>query len=106
LKITAAHLQQYERRIYFENAAAPDMRLFYGDEKLAAPVYDYAKFFQKDAAATAIPLGMETGNSDYTGHPDERPWSERHPAVLWSAIIAAVLVLGGLAVRSIRSTVS
>ncbi len=105
LKISSARIQQYERRIYFEAAAGSNLRLYYGDEKLDSPVYDYSKFFQKDTNASVIPLEAEVLNASFTGRPDERPWSERHPAVLWIAIIAAVLVLGGVAVRSLKSPV-
>jgi hypothetical protein len=101
LKITGIQIQQYQRRIYFNSAVAP--QLYYGDEKLTAPEYDYAKLFQKDAHAVRAELGPEQSNSAYTGRPDDRPWSERHPAVLWIAIIAAVVVLGGLALKSMKS---
>lgn len=103
LKITGARLEQYQRRIYFESVVGTQHRLYYGDELLGPPVYDYAKFFQKDAHASQIQLGPEETNTAYTGRPDERPWSERHPAVLWVAILATVLILGGLAVRSMRA---
>jgi hypothetical protein len=101
LKITGVRLQQYQRRIYFNTPSAA--RLYYGDEKLESPIYDYAKLFQKDAHAIESQLGAEQSNSAYTGRPDERPWSERHPAVLWVAIVAAVLVLGAMALRSMRA---
>lgn len=104
LKITGATLQQYERRIYFDAAPGAAYTLYYGDDKLEPPVYDYAKLFQRDAAASASVLGGEEMNAAYTGRPDERPWSERHPAVLWVAILAAVLVLGTLALKSIRKS--
>jgi hypothetical protein len=104
LKITAIHLQQYERRIYFDSDSGANPRLYYGDEKLGAPVYDYAKLFQKDASADQLQLGAEEPNAAYAGRPDDRPWSERHPALLWVAIIAAVLVLGGIALRSMKTT--
>lgn len=104
LKITGAHLEQYERRVYFETASGTPISLYYGDEQLGAPVYDYAKLFQKDAAASPVDLGTEVGNEGYTGRPDGRPWSERHPAVLWGAILAAVLVLGTIALKSMRSS--
>jgi hypothetical protein len=102
LKITGARLQQYERRIYFDSHSGAQPRLYYGDEKLGAPVYDYAKLFRKDANAGEVELGAEESNAAYTGRPDDRPWSERHPAVLWVAIIAAVLILGGIALRSMK----
>ncbi|MGO9641895.1 MAG: DUF3999 family protein [Candidatus Acidiferrales bacterium] len=102
LKINGASLQQYERRIYFDSASGIPHTLYYGDDQLGAPVYDYAKLFQKDASASQVELGAEEANAAFTGRPDERPWSERHPAVLWAAIIAAVLILGGLALKSMR----
>lgn len=103
LRITDARLQQYERRIYFDSDAGGPMQLYYGDEKLNAPIYDYRQLFQKDANASQLSLGAELMNPAYIGRPDDRPWSERHPAVLWAAILAAVLLLGGLAFRSLKS---
>jgi hypothetical protein len=103
LKITATTLQQYERRIYFDVDAGVRMQLLYGDEKLAAPVYDYRQLFQKEATAKPLSFDAETLNAMFTGRPDQRPWSERHPGILWVAIICAVLVLGGVAVRSLKS---
>lgn len=104
LKITNVRLKQYERRVYF-NAAQPP-HLYYGDEKLDGPVYDYAKLFQQEANATEVKFGPEQTNTAYTGRPDERPWSDKHPAVLWIAIGAAVLVLGAMALRSMKSVAS
>jgi hypothetical protein len=104
LKLSRASLQQLERRLYFDAPARGQLTLYYSDEKLEQPVYDYAKLFQPDKAAAAAQLGLEESNAAYTGRPDDRPWSERHPAVLWIAIIAAVAVLGGVAIRSIRTT--
>jgi hypothetical protein len=103
LKITGAHLRQYERRIYFDSAPPAQTWLYYGDEKLASPEYDYAKLFQLELNAGQAALSGEELNSAYTGRPDERPWSERHPAVLWLAILAAVAVLGSVAVRSLKT---
>ena len=103
LKITGARLQQYERRLYFDASSGAQPILYYGDEKLGAPVYDYAKLLQKDANAGQAHLGTEEANAAYTGRPDDRPWSERHPAVLWMAIIVAVLILSGIALRSMKT---
>jgi hypothetical protein len=103
LRITWARLQQYERRLYFDCDAGASLELFYGDQKLSAPVYDYAKLFQIDPSAGQLHLSAEEANASYTGRPDDRPWSERHPAVLWTAILAAVALLGRIAVRSIKT---
>jgi Protein of unknown function (DUF3999) len=102
LKITGARLQQYERRIYFDADAGIRPKLYYGAAQLDAPIYDYAKLFQKNVNADQKQLGAEEVNVAFTGRPDDRPWSERHPAVLWLAIVAAVLILGGVALRSMK----
>ena len=103
LKIASATLEQYERRVYFNAPAQGKLTLYYGDEKLSEPVYDYARLFELDQNAVAANLAPEVVNAGYKGRPDDRPWSERHPAVLWSTIVAAVLILGALAVRSLRA---
>lgn len=103
LKITGVSLQQFERRIYFEASPGTQVELYYGDPKLEAPVYDYAKLFQRDENAGQARIGIEEANPAFAGRPDERPWSERHPALLWGAIFAAVLILGGIALKSIRT---
>jgi uncharacterized protein DUF3999 len=103
LKLTSSRLQQLERRIYFDAPASGQVTLYYGDDKLEPPVYDYAKLFLLAKDATPAQPGGETANAGYTGRPDERPWTEKHPAVLWIAIVAAVLVLGAIALRSMKS---
>ena len=102
LRITGARLQQYERRIYFDADAAVSPTLYYGDQKLDAPVYDYARLFQPDANAAQLQMSTEEANRSYSGRPDDRPWSERHPGILWATILAAVAILGGIAARSIK----
>ena len=95
--------QSLERRVYFEPQGKAKLRLYYGDEKLTSPVYDYAKFFREDPNPALAQLSPETANPGYTGRPDDRPWSDRHKGVLWVAMLAAVAVLGWLALRGLRS---
>jgi hypothetical protein len=106
LKLNGAQLQQVERRIYFDAPPSGQVTLYYGDEKLEPPVYDYAKLFLLAKDAAPAQLAGEVANAAYTGRPDERQWTERHPAVLWIAIVAAVLVLGVIALRSVKSAAS
>ncbi len=103
LKLDAVRPQAMERRLYFEPQGRAGLKLYYGDPKLGAPVYDYAKFFHEDAGAVRAQLGGELKNATFTGRPDDRPWSERHKAVLWVAMLLAVAVLTMLAVRGLRT---
>jgi Protein of unknown function (DUF3999) len=94
--------QSLERRLYFEPQGKISLKLYYGDENLTSPVYDYAKFFREDPNAARAQLAPETLNATYTGRPDDRPWSERHKAVLWAAMLLAVALLAFLAVKGLR----
>jgi len=101
LTIAAVEPLALERRIYFDPQGKSALRLYYGDEKLSAPVYDYARFFHLDASATEAKLGPGAHNPQYSGRPDARPWSERHPGILWGAMLLAVLALAVLAIRGL-----
>ena len=104
LAITAAQPLALERRIYFDPQGKSVLRLYYGDEKLTAPVYDYARFFRVDPLPAEAQLEPGSPNPQYARRPDERPWSERHTAVLWAAMLVAVIGLAALALRGLRTT--
>lgn len=91
-----------ERRIYFDPKGKTELTLYYGDRKLSGPSYDYQKFFQPTADAARAQLNSEAANPEFSGRPDDRPWSERHNALLWTAMLMAVAFLGALALRGLR----
>ena len=95
-----------ERRLYFDPKGKSSLQLYYGDPKLEPPSYDYAKFFQQAADAAVAQLGTPQANPKFTGRPDDRPWSERNSYVLWIAMVLAVIVLGGLALKGLKGTAS
>ena len=105
LAIVGVQPLSLERRVYFEPQGKTSLKLYYGDEKLSAPVYDYARFFHLEGAVAEAQLGAGAHNPQYAGRPDARPWSERHMGILWAAMILAVIALTGLAVRGMRSEV-
>ena len=104
LALTSVQPLSVERRVYFDPQGKVTLRLYYGDEKLSPPIYDYAKFFRLDESAASAQLGPAAHNDAYAGRPDARPWSERHPSVLWVAMLLAVAVLAGMAIRGLVRT--
>lgn len=101
LQIASVELEMRERKLCFDApAAAP--ALFYGDPELRAPVYDYARFFSPTASVRAATLEPELANPLYAPRPDERPFTDRHPDLLWVALLLVVGVLGVVAFRSTR----
>jgi hypothetical protein len=103
LPIGKVRPQSVERRLYFEPQGKTSVKLYYGDDKLSSPVYDYAKFFHEDINAFPSKLSEEAANPAYKSRPDERPWSEQHTTILWAAMLLAVAVLGSLAFRGLRA---
>lgn len=99
LPISSVQPLSYERRVYFEPQGRTEFTLNFGDEKVEAPVYDYAKFFQESADAVRVSMEPSMVNARYQNRPDDRPWSERNKWVLWAALIVAVLGLGLVAVK-------
>jgi hypothetical protein len=103
LPIGQVELLSVERRLYFDPHGKTELRLYYGDAKLEAASYDYQKVFQQSPAAALAQLGPGEANPQFTGRPDDRPWSERHSALLWLAMLIAIGVLGALALRGLKS---
>ena len=101
LPIQAVKLEMRQRKLCFD--APPEaVTMFYGDDKLVAPVYDYSRLFQPaDASGTAM-LGAEQPNPKYVARADERSLTDKHPELLWVALIVVVFVLGVVAMRSAK----
>lgn len=101
LLVSGATLQTVQRRIYFDPKGADKLTLYYGDARITAPTYDYARLNEPDAKAIVATVTQEEQNPDFQPRPDIRPWSEQHPTVLKAALILTVLVLGSIALLSI-----
>jgi hypothetical protein len=92
-----------ERRIYFEPQGKTDLKLYYGDDSLAAPVYEYAKLFRETTTASEASLSRDQPNPADTGRQDDRPWSERHKTMFWAALLLVIIVLIGTALGAMGS---
>lgn len=103
LPVEQVQLLSFERRLYFDPHGKARLRLYYGDPKLQAASYDYQRLFQESPDAALAQLEPAEANSEFTGRPDDRPWSDRHTGLLWAAMLMAVAVLGGLALRGLKS---
>jgi hypothetical protein len=104
LDVTAVQPQAAERRIFFEPKGTEPLRMYYGDNQLQSPTYDYAKLFSGYESSVPASMGSAQSNVLFRERPDERPWSERHHAVLWVVMITAVAGLGFLALRGLKQS--
>ncbi len=106
LKISAIRLEMRERKVCFPvdpDSAAAGPTLLYGATGLPAPVYDFGHIFNPSDPARAATLGPETLNPFYSApRPPQKTFPERHPELLWIALLSIVAILGSAALRSAR----
>jgi hypothetical protein len=102
LRLESVRLQMLERSLCFEAEANGSYSLFYGDPALESPRYDYATLFAPQAGAAQITAGAEAPNPAYQPRPDDRPFTEKHPALLWAALAVVIALLGVIALRSAK----
>jgi hypothetical protein len=77
-------------------------RLLTGNARASAPQYDFARTLriQPNEELLQLTLGPEEETSNYA---DPRPFTERHPNLLWLALGLAIGVLGYAALRALRT---
>jgi len=102
LQLKSIRLEMLERNLCFDAKVGDIYTLFYGDPTLAAPVYDYAAIFALEQNPNVAQLGAETANPNYQHRPDERPFTEKHPMLLWVALVLVIALLGAVAFRSVK----
>ena len=102
LPITAVRLEMRQRNLCFDAGTQP-LTLFYGDPFLAAPQYDYARLFSFAAHTHLAQLGPEQINPAYRPRPDTRPLTERHPDILWIALLISICSLALVAIHSAKT---
>lgn len=87
--------------ILFRPVQGHSYRLAYGNEKAQSPSYDLERTLRISASeeAFADQLGPEQENASYE---DPRPFSERHPELLWGSLALAAVALGYTALRTMR----
>lgn len=96
-------LKAVPRVLAFKQLAGQQYRLIYGNEKAPRPQYDLGHYFDSGPAKSVyriLSLGPEEETANYR---DPRPFTERHPELLWSALGAAILLIGLTAIKALRS---
>ena len=77
---------------------------FFGCSTAQRPSYDL-ELAVKRLDITDLPRcasGPVTPNARFKVQEESRPWTERHPALLWTGLCAGVLLLGLILLRTLR----
>lgn len=94
------------RTLNFIEEPDRNYRVLYGNQKAQAPQYDLKYYLGVSGGKLAyneFALGPEEITANYA---DPRPFTERHPILLWFALGIAVLLLGYTALRTLRTPTS
>jgi hypothetical protein len=89
------------RHVAFRPVQGEDYRLLYGNPRATPAQYELAQLSKGTQWQTApvSTLGMEVANAAYVS---PEPWSERHPWLLWAALVATVGLLAWIAINALR----
>jgi len=102
LAVAAPKLYRTPQHIVFEQQPGRSYRLVYGQERAEGAQYDLGRRVNAaKLAAVAGRLGPEETNAGWV---DPRPWTETHDIFLWLVLVAAVMMIGYAAVRSLRKS--
>lgn len=102
VEIRSVSLQALLHVVKFLPSAAGNYWLYYGNEDAKAPEYDLGILLSKTnhLIETSVKLGAEQSNPLYRAPvPPQKPWSEQHPAILYTALGVAVVGLGVATLR-------
>ncbi len=98
---TRAAFSMTPRHLIFRQEPAGAYRLVYGNSRIGAPQYDLVRLIDQAAIASAAPVTLDA-EAENAGYSNPAPWTEQHPLLLWVALGVAILVLGGLAIRTMK----
>ena len=104
LNLESVQLEMVERDVCYQADGNASYMLFYGDPALETPHYDYEQLVSVEASAAQIEAGPEALNPAYQPRPDERPFTEKHPVLLWVALGVVIALLGAIALRTAKRT--
>ena len=100
--VARVYVETLKRVMKFLPPSAGDVQLYYGNPDAQPPVYDFAAILRRQAPLpeTTPLVGEWKRNPDYRSPTEPlKPWSERHPALLYGVLGLAVVGMGIVTVR-------
>ena len=97
VQIVRVQFEGLIRRIKFVAPAAGDYWLYYSNINVRAPAYDLPILLSRLENTAGIPWTLGPAELNPAYHPPappRKPWSEQHPAILYTVLGGAVLALG------------
>ncbi len=103
LGLRAVELQMRQRALCFDAQPGARYVLRYGSaSSVRSPAYDYARLFHASPSPVRVSLGTEAPNPKFRDEVLQRSYVDRHPEVLWVALLLVIGVLGTVALHNAR----
>jgi hypothetical protein len=105
LVVKSATLSVIRTRLKFKPAGGGPYLLYFGNAEAHTPSYDLTDLLARETPAPEITIvaGTEEPNPDYRDKPPPaRPWSEKHPEILYVILVLAVIGMGIVTVRFLK----
>lgn len=104
LQIRSASVEVPIERVLFEALPGQGYRLRYGGAPGAAPQFDLSRTAGDPASygVNAVEARLGPPRAVAEGA-DTRPWTERHPRLLWAGLLLVVAALGAVTFRALRA---
>jgi hypothetical protein len=105
IQVSRAEFQTLLRRVRFLADSTGEYALLCGNPKANAPSYDLSVILSRRAPAPDVALAAGAARRNPGYKPPEKPWSERHPELLWTTLAIAVLSMGYVTVRFLQKVI-
>ncbi len=104
LEIRGGSIFVPRERVLFVAAPGRAYRLSYGSQRATAPSFDLQRTVgdPRAWAASAGEGGLGPPLRTDARSAAQRPWTERHPSLLWAGLVFVALALGALTWRALR----
>jgi hypothetical protein len=102
VSVTKATLECLKRQVKFLADTQGEYWLYYGNADARKPTYDLAQILARHApeSETAVAVGVQQKNPIYSPPPPPaKPWSDRHPALLYGTLATAIVSMGYITIR-------
>jgi len=91
------------RVVLFRPQPNTEYRLIYGNDRASSPQYDLSHYLE-NGPSKPVYLNLSLGPEEVTAnYRDPRPFSERHPEVLWISLGIAMVLIGLTALKTLRT---
>jgi len=105
LSIRSVTLRRMPRFLIFNGTPGEQYRMFFANPEGERRDYDLGRAMGRLDLQKLPQASLErmAANRAFSPRPQEKPWTERHPGLIWAALALGVLLLAGMLFKTVRN---